>query len=335
MNNTQIKALVEKGLFMGKPERAVLLETHISWVVLAGDYAYKIKKPLQLSFLDFRKLSDRKKYCEEELRLNQRFSKQLYRDVLPIVKNENTFQIGGKGTAVDYAVRMKRLDEKKLMSLQLKKNKVSPAFISTLAGMVSRFHQAQEPILKKYDPYFLSREFADISGMSGKAKKILGAKWYKEIQECIKRSNAFVAAHEVFIRFRADSGNIRDVHGDLHTQNIFVYEKPVLFDCVEFKKEFRQIDLLNEVAFLCMDLEAMKRSDLSELFFATYLKKMKLSRKDPELMDLFTYFKAYRACIRAKVAAIELVQHPEDKKIAEKVKLYTKLMRQYLEDVEV
>jgi len=330
MNRQQVESLLRKGIFMGKPEKAILIETHISWVLLAGDYAYKIKKPMKLSFLDFSALSDRKKYCKEEVRLNQRLSKDIYLDVLPITKEGNTLHIGGSGKALDYAVRMKRMDQSKLMSLQLKKNKVGSSFIIDLASIVSRFHQQQEPILKKYDPYFLSREFADISGIASKARLIMGEKWYTDIKQCIQLSNRFVKAHEVFIKYRADSGNIRDVHGDLHTQNIFAYDKPVIFDCVEFKKEFRQIDLLNEVAFLCMDLEAMKRVDLSEVFLKSYFQKMKLSKKDPELMDLFTYFKAYRACIRAKVSTIELIQHPEDAKIKKKVKLYTELIKKYL-----
>jgi len=333
MNRQQITTLLSKGLFMGKPEKALLIETHISWVLLAGDYAYKIKKPLKLSFLDFTTLSSRKKYCKEEVRLNQRLSKSIYLDVQPLTQQGSTFQIGGAGKPIDYVVRMKRMDQSKLMNLQLKKNKVSASFIKDLAGLVSSFHKKQEPILKKYDPYFLSREFADISGVAAKAKKIMGEKWLGDIKQCIAQSNRFVEAHEVLIRYRADSGNIRDVHGDLHTQNIFAYDKPVVFDCVEFKKEFRQIDILNEVAFLCMDLEAMKREDLSELFFNRYVQKMKLSKKDPELKDLFLYFKAYRACIRAKISTIELLQHPEEKAVKRKVKTYTELMKRYLSDI--
>lgn len=334
MNRQQITSLLSNGFFMGKPEKATLIETHISWVLLAGDYAYKIKKPLKLSFLDFTTLASRKKYCQEELRLNQRLSKSVYLDVQALTQEGSIFHIGASGKAIDYVVRMKRMDQSKLMSLQLKKNKVSVSFIKDLAGIVSSFHKKQEPVVKKYDPYFLSREFADILGVATKAKKIMGEKWLGDVKRCIVQSNCFVEAHEVFIRYRADSGNIRDVHGDLHTQNIFAYDKPVVFDCVEFKKEFRQIDILNEVAFLCMDLEAMKREDLSEVFFTVYAQKMKLSKKDPELKDLFLYFKAYRACIRAKISTIELLQHPKDKMVKRKVKTYTELMKHYLSELE-
>lgn len=331
MNKHEVQELIQHGEFpFDKNSEIEFIETPISFILLKGKYAYKIKKNIKLSFLDFSTLKKRKQYCYEELRLNKRLSKEMYLDVLPIVKVNTQWQIKTTSTvAHDYAVRMKRIDTSLQLDVQLKKKAVTKQQIQKIAKAIAVFHLNEKKITPNYDPFFLSREFEDIRNFQPTIKKIVGTDYFNLVEQSIQLSDSIVFMLHDLIKARVKEGFFKDCHGDLHSKNIFLTSPPTIFDCIEFKTAFREIDVLNEIAFLCMDLECSGHTKLSADFLKTYLKETQYSfNKNEEV--LFTYFKAFRSCIRAKVAAIGLSQNTSDKKLIAEVKKYSEAMANYL-----
>jgi aminoglycoside phosphotransferase family enzyme len=332
MNDKDIKDVLNTGIFPYDPDKkAELIETPISYVILKGKYAYKIKKNIKLSFLNFSSLTNRKHYCQEELRLNKRLSGDMYIRILPLSKKNSQWFIGNsKGSIKEYAVLMKRMNPARQLNYVLEHGRVSKKFIIKLANVISNFHLHEKSLKIPYNPFFLSNEFEDIQSVNAEIKKRLGITYHALVKNAIKLSNIFILLQQEFVAKRAKMGYFRDCHGDLHAKNIFIYKEPLIFDCIEFKKEFRQIDVLNEIAFLCMDLETAGYKDLSKTFLNAYIKQTGFEFTEKE-KHLFTYFKASRACIRAKVAAINMIQHPENKSIEAETKKYIIAMTQYAE----
>jgi aminoglycoside phosphotransferase family enzyme len=306
MTEDEIHILAEHGLFKKKRLRGELEETHISWVILTKTFVFKIKKPLKLSFLNFSTLRLRKRYCERELQLNQRFS-PIYLNVLPVRKrNRGTWTIGGAlGKLVDYAVVMKRLDSSKRMDKLLQKKKVDQKSIVALSKVVSSFHKQAEIIQKKFEVDNAREAFNDIKSIIPLTKRILGREYAQIIEECIRWSDSFLKEHEYRIKQRIEAGFWRDLHGDLHSGNIFLYGKPILFDCIEFNDSYRQNDILDEISFLCMDLEAYGEPRLSQLLIKEYERREVLMENDAD-RRLMKYYKCYRANVRAKVHALRV-----------------------------
>jgi uncharacterized protein len=331
MHKQEIEQLIQHGSFpYDQKAKATLIETSISFVILKGAYVYKIKKEIKLTFLNFSSLKLRKFYCYEELRLNKRLALDMYIDVVPISKIGNQYTIGKTSNAIiEYAVLMKRIDTKRQLDILVHNKTIKPKSIKRIAIQIAQFHKKEKSLKLKYDPFFLSREFADIQNFQTTIHENVGSDYADLVKESIQLSNMIVELMQDFIKERVNQGYFKDCHGDLHSKNIFVDAKPIIFDCIEFKTEFREIDVLNEIAFLCMDLECSKNKKMSDLFLSTYLKETAYPFNQNE-QQLFIYFKAYRACIRAKVAAIALSQHPTDKTAVKEVKQYTIAMAHYL-----
>lgn len=300
MENHEVIQLAAHGMFQGQKLHGKLVETNISWVILSEKFAFKIKKPMQLSFLDYGTLSQRKFFCERELMLNSRFS-SIYLSVEPIRFHQGNWYIGdGPGEIVEYAVRMKKLRASKKMDILLAKGQVVLKDIQELARVLADFHQGTAIVFPVFDIGKEKALFNDLATVKAIANKELGAGLPEKIDVVIERSNAFLEAHQERMAARIRETWYRDSHGDLHAGNIFLYRKPILFDCIEFNDSFRQTDLLYELAFLCMDLEFYGSKDLSEVLLKTYREKI-----DPFIQDadwqIFRYYKALRANVRAKV----------------------------------
>ena len=336
MNRKEIEQLITNGVFpYDQPAKARLIETAISYVIIKGSYAYKIKKDIKLSFLDFSTLEKRKRYCYEELRLNQRLAKKMYLDVLGISKKNTGWHISkSTGAPKEYAVLMQGMNPKHQLNELLKKHTIRKKSIRQLAKQIAAFHLREKSLSISYDPFFLSREFADIEKFIATIEQELGKDYTQLVLAAITLSNDLVFLQQDFIRQRVANGYFKNCHGDLHGQNIFIEDEPIIFDCIEFRDAFRQIDVYNEIAFLCMDLETYGYQELSDLFLKNYIEQTGFVFGAKEKM-LFTYFKAYRACIRAKVTTIELSQHTEDKQIKKKVKKYIEAMVNYLIEISV
>ncbi len=305
MKSHEITLLAGSKYLLEQDEKPVLVETHISWVILAGNFAYKIKKPLRFSFLDFSSLKKRKFYCEREVTLNRRLAPQMYLRVIPVCQNGHDFSVNAKnGRIVDYAVLMKRMDTTKEMDKLLKAGYVGEQGIIALAGKLASFHSSAIIIKHQPDIATLRARFNDLSSVQLFAGRYLGRHFAALITRAIQYSDRFLEQYRTAIIERYVRGFVRDLHGDLHTANIFLYDDPVIFDCIEFNDELRQLDVLDELAFLCMDLEAYGKKDLSGLLYQEY---NRLSGADPlkDSSPLYNYYKCYRAGVRAKVLLLQ------------------------------
>ena len=336
MTQEQISSLVLKGEFPETTCERELVETHISWVIICGQFVYKIKKPVQYSFLDFSTLELRKMFCEREIELNRRLTDNIYIDVEPICEWQGRLIVGGnEGMITDYAVRMHRQDRDKQMDRLLLQNKVGESDIKNLAEKIALFHKRTEIIYKK-DFLDIQEKFNDIETERKFLEENLGVRCSSIISHGIKTSDAYMEKNRELLAQRLNAGYIRDCHGDLHSRNIFLLPDPQPFDCIEFNDDFRQIDVLNEVAFLCMDLDAFDRKDLSDLVIKYYNQIFPAMITDAD-RQLFIYYKSYRANIRTKVNSLRArsaTVNIEKAKSLLAVSKYLELMDSYLTSLE-
>ena len=314
MNDEQINGLIKS---MENPR---LIETHISWVLL-DKFVYKIKKPLKFSFLDFSTVDMRRFFCEEEIKLNSRLAKNVYLGVVPITEDTKKIALNGKGKIIDYAVKMRKLEQEKMMDRLLVSDKISEKEITKLAKIVVDFHQKVEIVQGGYNsPEMISEQIADLGNFRDAIESASGlGKWVDNILE---RSARFIKKNKRLLEKRMTEGRIRECHGDLHSGNVFFQEDIIIVDCIEFSKNFRCIDVVSDVAFMAMDLDFFGRHDLSEIFVAEYVK---LTR-DVELKSLLDFYKCYRANVRAKIAAIEWLQKKTGR---EKIDRYVLIAEKY------
>lgn len=325
MTKDEILELMTNGLFQGLPVNGRLEETNTSWVILSEKFVFKIKKPLKLSFLDYSSLELRKLYCEKELELNKRFS-PIYISVMPITKSQDHWMIGeSRGEIIDYTVCMLKMDAEKRMDLLLGLNKVKEVQVVKLAKHVADFHLKAKVIQKGVYVNSFSVIFNDLESVSEFISHNLGKMYIQKIASLINWSDQFVFEHIKVFQDRMKRGFFRDIHGDLHSRNIFLYEDPVIFDCIEFEESFRQIDVLYEVAFLCMDLENFGKRDFSDLFLKSYLQVFNCMQS-PKGMRIFNYYKCLRANIRAKVNFLDADTEPDLKIKKEKIESGKKYM---------
>ncbi len=334
MEKTDIQELVQHGTLYNQAFDRNIQETHISWVVFTADFALKIKKPVKLSFLDFSTLELRKYFCEQEVTLNSRFS-DIYLAVVALGLDGEKWVIeNGKQTVLDYGVVMIRQKDSLRMDHLLSKKKVSQEAICQLARQVADFHNDAGVISTPFHLIGAKGLFRDLRSISGNFE-ITDSEWPDFIEVAIRFSDEFLTKNQNLFITRAKAGQIRDVHGDLHSRNIFMNPEPVIFDCIEFNASFRQIDVWYEVAFLCMDMEFYGHLKLSEVFFNEY-NNYKGELVIKENRRIFIYFKLLRANVRAKVLALEASQgnSPKSNKgnLYDSIR-YLQLMREYIKEL--
>ncbi|QNL51091.1 hypothetical protein H8S90_05770 [Olivibacter sp. SDN3] len=333
MKKSEVEHLKAQEQNLHQYRESTLLETHISWVILTDQQVYKIKKPVKFSFLDFSSLVKRKYYCEQELLLNKRLAKEMYLEVVPVFQRGDHFSFDGHpDNIVDYAVLMKRMDTAKEMDRMLKEEQVDKSMIDSLAREISAFHAQATVIRKDADVKGQKELFNDLATLQGYIQQHLGEDYGRIVRDSTIRSGQFLQNYESFITQRPADGFVRDLHGDLHAGNIFLYEDPVIFDCIEFNDAMRQVDVLDEVAFLCMDLEAYGYPDLSDYLLQNYLRYSQIALQKEERL-LFDYYKAYRANIRAKVHVLHAKEASVPKVAAQDLKMavqYLNVLNRYL-----
>lgn len=333
MNKKAIDQILENNAFPDLALKAELIETHISWVILTNDFAFKIKKPIQYSFLSFSTLEKRKFYCEKELRLNKRLTDNVYLQVVPILFYEGKWTIEGKkGKVVDYAVKMKKLDNKRRMDVLLRKGEVTEKHMDQIADRLAGFHAFTDTIEKEPDVHGLWIDFSDILIVQEFLSKHLGKQAGVKIKAAVDFSKHFLKKYQYRFEERQKMGLTIDGHGDLHSRNIFLLDEPVIFDCIEFNDHFRQVDVLSEIAFFCMDLDFYEQRDLERHFLKNYLIKYPCMFSDEDQL-IFEYYKLYRANVRTKVNALKAIQADDKKEQTYRLDLvedYFLLMREYL-----
>jgi len=309
--------------------RIELTQTHISFVFLTRNFVYKVKKAVDLGFLDFTTLEKRRFFCEKELELNRRLCGDMYLEVVPINRS-NVFKVKGKGRTVEYAVKMKRMPQEKIMTNLLEENKVDSKLIDEIAKIIAEFHSKAETnrrisefgslaILETNwnENFDQTREFVG---------KTISMKDFKLIRE---RIDDFMRRNVSFFEKRMAEGRVRDCHGDIHSGNIFVADRIYIFDAIEFNERFRYSDVASDIAFLAMDLDFKERTDLSSFFVDRYVKYS----GDQELAELLPFYKCYRAYVRGKVTSFKLEdpsEGSEEKSAAmTEAKAYFKLASTY------
>jgi hypothetical protein len=301
-----IAALREPGRYAHAVGRVELLQTHISCILLAGDYAYKIKKPVNLGFLDFSTLAARRHYCEEELRLNRRTAPGLYLDVLAIGGSASAPVIGGGGAAIEYALRMRRFDQDDLLDRMARRGALAPAHIDALARGLAAFH-GQIARADAGDAFgspqrVLAAALQNFEQMLPLAGTKADIALLARLRDWTAREHAALAPA---FSARKRDGWVRECHGDLHLGNIALLEGvPTPFDGIEFNPDFRWTDVMSEIAFLAMDLFDHGLPRLAFRFLNAYLEQT----GDYAGLLVLRYYLVYRALVRAKVARLRAHQ---------------------------
>ena len=334
MDKQQAENLMNRCALPDTCNTAVFKETHISWVIIADNFAFKVKRPVKFSFLDFSTPDKRRFYCNQEIKLNRRLSPDMYLKVIPITRQ---MAEAGEGNddleVIDYAVQMKRMDNNLEMDRMLKKNEVTTAHIDSLAEKIARFHKKARVLKNAFATLAFHEKYADLQSVIAVLADNAGAEWETRINECVAKSFEYLNSIRNLSNQRVITGFQRDCHGDLNASNIFLYDDPVIFDCIEFNSDYRRIDILNDIAFLCVDLEFYERPDLSDRFYQKYLLHFG-TEDNPQFNKLFCYYKSYRAGIRAKVTLINLNENSENiqNEAIRDAKKYIGMMEAYLSD---
>lgn len=333
MSNALLNALQNPALFDHDVESFQLIETHISWVILTGSYAYKIKKPMDFGFLDFTTLEKRKHFCEEELRLNLRLAPELYLDLLPLYGNEDNPSFSGEGEVLEYVIKMRQFDQAHLLNNLLAEGKLTREHISEVADQVADFHARTEvatgdsrfgepeqvmfPVQQNFDQIRpLLTDKADLLQLD-------------QIEAWAQ--DTFTLLTPAFEQRKAE-GKIRACHGDLHLGNITLFENKIrLFDCIEFNDDFYWIDVMREAAFFVMDLEDRGEDYFANQFLNAYLELT----GDYAGLKLLNFYKSYYAMVRAKVGLFRLFDESisdEDREaVLKQYRSYTNLAEHYME----
>lgn len=300
-----IAALLSPDAFPERPEEVRLVQTHISYVFILPDFVYKIKKPVDFGFLDFTTLEKRRFFCEEEVRLNSRLAPEIYQGVVPITFSNGQAQVSGMGTAVEYAVKMKRVADDALLIKTIKDGSITPETIKRIAAAIAAFHmeaRTDERIAAFGEvgmiAYNAHENFEQTARFVG---SIIRPAEYGRIKTY---TLDFIAANAATFAKRVADGFIRDCHGDIHSEHISVTDKIEIIDCIEFSERFRFSDTMADAAFLSMDLDFLGRHDLGAIFDAAYLD----ASGDVEGRRLLGFYKCYRAYVRGKVAGLKTLE---------------------------
>ncbi len=331
MNNGQnqiVEALLKPEAYEDDPGKIELMQTHISFVFLTRNYVYKVKKAVDLGFLDFTTLEKRRIFCEKELELNRRLCKDMYLEVVPINKSE-IIRIKGQGKTIEYAVKMKRMPQETIMSNLLEEHNIDTRVIERLAKIVAEFHSKART----------DKQISDFGNSS------IRTNWEENfdqtlefIDKTVSRENysltrrkieGFMKENESLFDKRTAERRIRDCHGDIHSGNIFVTNGIYIFDAIEFNERIRYTDVAADVGFLAMDLDYRGRPDLSVIFVERYVEYS----GDKDLLEVLAFYKCYRAYVRGKVISLKLkdpnVAEIEKIQAVKEAKAYFKLASSY------
>ncbi len=288
-----LTGLLDSGAYAHPTREIRIIETHISWVVLTGDYAYKIKRPVRFPFLDFTSLARREFFCREELRLNQRFATELYLAVCPIVRRGQSLQMNGAGEAVEFAVRMRQFDAANELGFLLEHGHVSIEEIEEFGRAMADVHETLPRLPSHSEPQRTRRILLENAAECGPDKNI---GW------CLR--DELDRLRDLLVQRDAE-GFVRECHGDLHASNVARIDGRLrAFDCLEFEPEFRRIDVAHELAFLAMDLCAHSRPTLASAFVNAWLARS----GDYQACECLNLYEAHCALVRAKVAGLNALR---------------------------
>ncbi|MBN1357284.1 phosphotransferase [Candidatus Bathyarchaeota archaeon] len=324
-----VEALMKPEAYEEDPGNIEMVQTHISFVFLTRNFVYKVKKPVNFGFLDFTTLEKRRFFCEKELNLNRRLCEDMYLEVVPINK-ASTIKIKGEGETVEYAVKMKRMPQERIMSKLLEENKVDDKLVDRMAEIIVEFHSKAETNSKISEFGSLAsietnwkENFEQTEEFVGKTISV------EEFRLIRSKVGDFMEKNTALFKKRMSESRVRECHGDIHSGNIFVTDEIYIFDAIEFNERFRYSDVAADIAFLAMDLDFKKRTDLSHFFVRKYVEYS----GDQELTKLLPFYKCYRACVRGKVTSFKLndanISNGEKSAAIKEARSYFKLASTY------
>ena len=326
-HQSEIIGAMKKPDFYPHPIQEISVrETHISTVFLTGDYVYKIKKPVDLEFLDFTTLDSRRHFCHEEVTLNRRLTRDVYLDVVSITLDDHHYGLDGQGRPVEYAVKMRQLSDKSSMLHLLRGNKLDAGSIRALARMLAQFYKEAKtgPEIDGVgswktvrtnceENFFQTQEFAG---------SIIDPRKFQIIRSVTR---SFLRRRKSLFDQRLLEGKIRECHGDLRTGHIYFTRNGIqVIDCIEFNKRFRYQDIASDLAFLGMDLDFSGFPQTAHSLLKTYAH----CSDDPDIFILMDFYKCYRAMVRVKVNCLRLQQGDLD---SQRRTLLFKETRRYLQ----
>lgn len=302
MQSTLFRAMTDPGFYPHEIKAVQQRETHISRVFLTGHFVYKIKKPVDLGFLDFSTLEKRLHFCMQEVKLNRRLTRGIYQDVAAICFDGERFRIDDSDQTVEYAVKMRQLPEKRTMEHLLSVKAIGPPEIERLAAKLARFHDRYRTddhgAIRSHVRAACAENFRQIRPHAG---DILDAEKLKAVETA---TIGFLNRNKRLFDYRITTGRICDGHGDLRTEHVYYTadEKIQILDCIEFNDYLRILDVASDMAFLAMDLDYRSAPDLCRHLLKAYCQYS----GDFHLLSLMDFYKSYRAMVRCKVNCILL-----------------------------
>jgi aminoglycoside phosphotransferase family enzyme len=281
-----------------------MLQTHISWVFLTGNFAYKIKKPVDFGFLDFTSLEKRKRLCGRELEINRKFSPEIYLGVLPLSRYKDRMKIGGAGETVEYVIKMRQMPQERLMNRLLADNEIKTDTLVKIVDILIKFYA-------RTDTYRLPNSVGSLATVKfnwhenfRQTEPFIGKTIdQKRFDDIKNKVTAFMNSNKDIFDKRLMESRVKWCHGDLHSGNIFVVDDKVyIFDAIEFNERFACSDVASDIAFLSMDLDFQHKTFLSDFFVKRYIQKS----GDGEIAKILDFYKCYRAYVRGKVNSFKL-----------------------------
>jgi aminoglycoside phosphotransferase family enzyme len=333
-----VKALLESQAYPHKSQQIELVQTQMSYIFLTGEYVYKVKKPVNLGYLDYTTLEKRHLFCQQELDLNKRLCPSAYLAVVPITmslrgaqRRSNLIRIEGRGKAIEYAVKMKQLPQDRMMDVLLPRGQITLEMVTKVAEKLVDFHERAETNqeIAAFGRLDVVRQNTDEN--FAQTEKYIGVSITAQEYRHIKNyTDNFVASNASLFEKRVKEGKIRDCHGDLHAAHVCFTDDVCIYDCIEFNDRFRYSDVASEIAFLAMDLDRYQQAGLSRHLVNTYIG---LSH-DEELLKLLDFYKCYRAYVRGKVESFKLddpyIPEVEKAKVLTTAQSYFQLAESYM-----
>jgi aminoglycoside phosphotransferase family enzyme len=294
----KVALLQQTQTYPDRPARIDLVETHMSWVFLTDRYAYKLKKPVRYEFLDFSTLQARHKNCLEEVPLNQRLARNVYLGIVPLtVDAQGKVRLEGTGEVIDWLVKMRRLPAERMLDYLIRQQTVATADIQQVALLLCAFYQRSAAVPVTGDGYrsqFAAEIRKNLQQLADPVYGLPGG-----LVEAVHKAQLTLLTEEpTLFDQRVREGMIIEGHGDLRPEHICLEREPVIFDCLEFNRQFRILDRVDELAFLAMECEHLGAAFIDRLLFDIYREKT----GDNPPQCLVNFYKAYRACLRARLA---------------------------------
>jgi len=296
----KVAMLREPATYPDPVARVEAVETHMSWVFLADGWAYKLKKPVRRDFLDFSTPEARRRDCEAEVLLNRRLASDVYLGVVPLTRDAvGRLALGGTGEAVDWLVKMRRLPAERMLDRTLASGSIGPDVARTVAETLAAFHGSLATVEITPEAY-RSRLARDIEACRAELDQPAYAIPPEEVRSPAKALAVFLTARAAELDRRVTDGRIVEGHGDLRPEHVCLTEPPVVIDCLAFNREFRVLDGMDEVAYLSMECERLGHPGFGADLIAAY----RDAARDEAPDELVHFYSAYRALVRAKIAAL-------------------------------